>query len=63
MFNKKKVNLKQINKVMKNKMKQEKEVKERNVNRFIKKVKSTFSTSPMSVDRFKKPQRELRILD
>ena len=56
MFDKKKVNLNQINKVMKSKTKQEREVKERNINNFIKKEHERSLTSPIT-NSHKRPNR------
>ena len=64
MFNQKKVNLKQINKLMKNQTRVNDKIQERKRERWLKKVKDTFKTSPVSVDRFKKPSRKnIRIMD
>lgn len=54
MFNKEKVNLKQINKVMKSKTLQEREVKERNINTFIKKERERSLKSPITTSRYKR---------
>ena len=62
MFNEKKVNLKQINKLMKNQTRVNDKIQERKRERWLKKVKDTFKTSPLSVDRTKKPKRDLRII-
>ena len=62
MFNEKKVNLKQINKLMKNQTRVNDNIQERKRERWLKKVKDTFKTSPLSVDRTKKPKRDLRII-
>ena len=62
MFKEKKVNLKQINKLMKNQTRVNDKIQERKRERWLKKVKDTFKTSPLSVDRTKKPKRDLRII-
>jgi len=54
MFHKKKVNLKQINKVMEKKVEIERQVKERNINNFIKKEHDRSLKSPITTSRYKR---------
>lgn len=63
MFKEKKVNLKQISKLMKNQTRVNDQIQERKRERWLNKVKETFKTSPLSVDRTKKPVKKLRIMD
>ena len=57
MFNKKKVKPKVIDKIMEKKVEIERQVHHNRTNNFIKKVKSTFKSSPTNQKRFVKPNR------
>jgi len=54
MWNKKKVNPKVINKIMDNKVEIERQVRERNINKFIKKEHDRSLNSPITINRYKR---------
>ncbi len=54
MFNEKKVNPKLINRIMNTKVEIEKEIKERNINDFIKKEHDRSLKSPITTSRYKR---------
>ena len=54
MFDEKKVNPKEINKVMNTQLEKERQVKERNINTFIKKERERSLKSPITTSRYKR---------
>ena len=57
MFDKKKINPKEIDKVMEKKVEINDIIQQDRTNNFIKKTKSTFQSSPTNQKKFKKPNR------